>query len=175
MATHHTIPAARLLGQKGLDWRIYLTYYNAAKNSDKFYEIIGNGTHMVTVRHGRNGTAGRTLPQENSKRLQWALDQANAKRNKGYDYAPGALKATDQAVQDLINPPVKPKLNLVGPYARIKFLRRVKGAPIWEALDSQGQLLLHLPVDSAKQLLESLEGWSGGVDLNDREIIKLSS
>jgi predicted DNA-binding WGR domain protein len=72
----------------GASWKAYLEFIgtnlgNKGGQSEKFWEIVGKGLGMVTVRWGRVGTSGTTQTIPYSK----ALDRLYAKVNKGYSFA----------------------------------------------------------------------------------------
>lgn len=170
------IHAARILSKAGLPWRIMLYCDNPAKNQYKFYEIEGqHPSTPVKIRHGRIGHAGRDVPSQSDRCLDWALSQIVEKIDKrGYTYS-GQLMQRDAAlvwVKNRTNDN-RPLIRLTGPYALIRKLRRTPNNTQWEALDDSGELLLHLPAESAKEIMIQFSDWSGSFDLEGREVISL--
>jgi predicted DNA-binding WGR domain protein len=103
-----SVPDARALMNRGLDWRVRVVYVgenlrNASGKSDKWWEASGDGGPDATVRWGASGSRG----QAQATTAADAIDRANGKIRKGYvlDSAVRSVRraSVPMTVQDLVN------------------------------------------------------------------------
>lgn len=151
-----TWPVARTMYQKREPFRVMLHYRgtnwdNASGHSSKWWslEYDGSPNGPIACNHGKHGTSGRREPFLYA--LSKAADKIVEKLQKGYDYDK-RTQTSRPAPQPKAQ--TRPKIDLVGPFAEIRLVKKV-GDDHYKAFDDAGEFLLDLDERGAQDVVDA--------------------
>jgi predicted DNA-binding WGR domain protein len=147
-----TWPVARQMYRDGEPFRLLLHYRgdnwdNVSGHSSKWWslEYDGSGGGPVACNYGKHGTQGRRDPFLYT--LSKASDKVVEKLQKGYDYDKRTVTSRPQKK-------ASPKIELTGPFALIRLVKKV-GVDHFEAYDDGGEFLLDLNAKGAQDVVDA--------------------